>query len=171
MLFWLYIIVLIILLSFVYASLRAAPWVPMRSNDVKRAIDLAEIKEGEVFYDLGSGDGRMIFAAARVGARAIGFEISLLPYLIARSKEFFVKAKIKPQTKLRDFWSIDLSAADIVYIFLMPKIREKMKEKMGKELRPGTKIICYVWPIPGWQPDKIDDVPGRPKLYLYTKGS
>jgi SAM-dependent methyltransferase len=166
---WLGLIVFIFALSFLYASWRAAPWVPMRANDVARVIALAKLKEGEIFYDLGSGDGRTILAAAQTGARAEGFEISLLPYLIAKIREIFISDKNKPQTHFKDFWHVDLSRADVVYIFLMPAIREKMKQKMERELRPGARVICYVWPMLGWPEAAVDDLPGRPKLRLYVR--
>jgi SAM-dependent methyltransferase len=167
--FWLVLVVVIFSASFLYASWRAAPWVPIRANDVQRVIALARLKEGEVFYDLGSGDGRTLLAAAKAGAKAEGFEISLLPYLIAKVREKFANTKTRPQTHFKDFWHIDLSQADVVYIFLMPAVREKMKEKMERELRPGTRVICYVWPMLGWTETEIDNLPDRPKLRLYIR--
>jgi|WetSurMetagenome_2_1015567.scaffolds.fasta_scaffold18844_7 hypothetical protein len=166
---WFYIVVFIFGLTFVYASWRAAPWLPMYGRDVKRAVELAEIKAGDKFFDLGAGDGRTLFAAVELGARAEGFEISLLPYLIAKFKIFFSKEKNKPKINFRDFWKINLGEADVVFVFLMPRIMEKLKEKMEKELKSGARIICYTWPMPGWKPAKIDDIPGSPKIHLYIR--
>ncbi|HTX86788.1 MAG TPA: SAM-dependent methyltransferase [Candidatus Nanoarchaeia archaeon] len=166
---WVYIIVFIFALTFLYASWRAAPWLPMYANDVARVIDLAKIKEGEKFFDLGAGDGRTLFAAAGAGAISEGFEISLLPYLITKIKILCSPKKNKPKIFFRDFWKINLSEADVIFVFLMPRIMEKLKEKMEKELKPGARIICYTWPMPGWEPAAVDDIPGRLKIYLYKK--
>jgi hypothetical protein len=169
MLGWfLYFIVCVIIFSFVYASLKAAPWVPMRSEDLARVITLAKIEPGEKFFDLGAGDGRTLEAAEKNGAEAVGYEISLLPFLLSLVRKFFIGAKFKMSFK--DFWGADLQSADIVFFFLMPKIFPRLKEKLEKELRPGTKIISYVWPIKDWTPEVINEAKNPPKLYLYIKG-
>src|SRR3989338_9708995 len=79
------IIILVVLGSLAYASISAAPWVPLRRRDIKRLIHLANIKPGEIVYDLGCGDGRVLAAVVKqTQARAVGFEISLLPYIFAK---------------------------------------------------------------------------------------
>ena len=166
---WLYIIIFIFGLTFLYAAWRAAPWLPMRANDVERALSLAKIQLGEKFYDLGAGDGRTLLAAAAEGAIAEGFEISLFPYLLAKLKIIFSKNKNKPKIYFRDFWRINLGEADVIFVFLMPRIMQKLKEKMEKELKPGARIICYTFLMPGWQPAAVGDIPGRPKIYLYQR--
>jgi SAM-dependent methyltransferase len=167
MFWWLYFFVFIFVLTFSYACLLAAPWVPMYARDVKRGIGLAEIKAGERFYDLGAGDGRTLLAAAALGAQAEGFEISLLPYLIAKFKIIFSKVKNKPKIYFRDLWKINLGQADVIFVFLLPRIMQKMKEKMEKELKPGARIICYTWPMPGWTAAKVSEAEGGSKVYLY----
>jgi hypothetical protein len=166
---WLYIIVFIFALTFLYASWRAAPWLPMYSNDGARAVVLARFRAGDKFYDLGAGDGRTLVAAAEAGAYSEGFEISLFPYLLAKIKIFFSSVKNKPKIYFRDFWKINLGEADVIFVFLMPRIMEKLKVKMEKELKSGARIICYTWPMPGWEPAAVDDIPGRPKIYLYIR--
>ncbi|MBI5229789.1 MAG: hypothetical protein HY981_00585 [Candidatus Magasanikbacteria bacterium] len=161
-------ILLIFILTFVYASWRAAPWVPIHSKDVVRLIKLAHIQQGQRVYDLGCGDARVVCAAARAGARATGFEVSLLPYLLAQARIALQKNK-NARVCYRDFWSADLRDADLVYFFLMPKIYPKLKEKLERELKPGAKIIAYVWPFPDWTPTACDRMPGQPTLYLYTR--
>jgi hypothetical protein len=169
MLIWLYLVVFIFGLTFVYAAWRAAPWLPMRANDVKRAMALAEIKAGERFYDLGAGDGRMLFGAAALGATAEGFEISLLPYLIARFKIIFSREKNRPKIFFRDFWKTNLAGADVIFVFLLPRIMEKLKGKMEKELKPDARIICYTWPMPGWTAKTVSEAEEGAKIYLYVK--
>ena len=154
------------LTTFAYAGFRGAPWVPTRSSDVERLLKLADIKPGQKFYDLGCGDGRTIIAAARQGAVTEGFEISLLPYLIAKMSSVFCKDG-KVTVKYKDFWNYDLSDADIIYFFLMPKIYPKLRLKLERELRSGTKVVSYAWPIDGWQPVAVGRTENRLPLFLY----
>jgi hypothetical protein len=166
---WLYLIVLIFAITFVYAAWTAAPWLPMYGRDVERAILLAQIKEGEKFFDIGAGDGRTLFSAAAKGAIAEGFEISLLPYLMTKFKIFFSKDKNKPKIFFRNLWKINLGGADVVFVFLMPRIMEKLRVKMEKEMKLGARIICYTWPMPGWEPKEVSEAAGGAKAYLYVR--
>ena len=159
------IIFLIFVATFIHAGLSGATWVPTRQRDVQRFLNLADIKQNDVVYDIGCGNGRMVIAASTQGANAIGFEISLFPYLLAKINKLIRRSKVK--IKYRDLWHVNLADADLVYFFLMPERIKKLKNKFEQELKPGAKVISYVWPIDGWRPIKIDECEGRPKLYLY----
>lgn len=165
--FWIFFIFFIILVTYAYGSWRAAPWVPMWNKDVKRFLRLAQIKPGDKVYDLGSGDGRLVYAAALAGANAQGFEISLLPYLISKLRMLFYKGSGTYKISYQDFWKADLRDADAVYFFLMPKIMDKMKIKLERELKPGTKVISYVFSIPGWPITETNRLPGNNTIYCY----
>lgn len=156
--------VLFVAITSAWAS-KVAPWVPTRKADVKRFLQLASIKAGDKMYDLGCGDGRLTAAASKAGANAVGLEISLFPYFIAKVRGFFLKGKYA--IKFKDFWKMDLSDADIVYFFLMPKIYPKLKQKLEKDLKKGTKVIAYVWPIDGWTPLEISKHDKKSNIYLY----
>ena len=158
-------IALVVLVTFIYAGFRGAPWVPTKKGDVERFLRLAKLKPDAVLYDLGCGDGRIVRAAATAGARATGFEVSILPYLMARIRLIGSRARVR----LRDFWFVNLHDADVIYFFLMPAITEKMKTKLERELKTGAKIISYVWPIDGWTPVTVDSVPRSPNLYVYQR--
>lgn len=164
-LFFLNVVIVLILVTFIYAAFRAAPWVPMRAGDVQRFLDLAEIKPGQKVYDLGCGDARLVCASAKAGASAVGFEISVLPLVLAYIRILLTGAKCK--IIFRDFWNANLGDADVVYFFLTPPILEKMRMKFEKELKKGAKVVCYVWQIPGWQAVKVSEAKSRPKMYLY----
>src|SRR3989338_415724 len=161
---WILLILFLFLGTSAYAGLRAAPWFPTWSRDLDRFFKLADIKPGQKFYDLGCGDGKIVFAAAKTGAQAVGFEISLLPYLIAKTRSFFVK---NAEIEFRDFWNADISNADIVYLFLTPKVNPKAKLRLEKELKKGARVIAYTWPIEDWPIAKEDLRPGQPPMYLY----
>ncbi len=106
--------------------------------------------------------------AARLGADARGFEVSLLPYLLAKIRGLWLLKKAY-HVRCKNFWPVSLSDADIIYIFLSPRANERLAKKLANELKPGARIIAYVWPIPGWTPEKIDEVPHQPKLFLYRR--
>lgn len=163
------IILLIFVYSFAYASWRAAPWIPAHNSDMQRLCTLAEISPGQKVYELGCGDARFICAAAEQGANVIGFEISLLPYLLAQVRRMYQKNKKAIHIRFRNFWSTSLRDADIIYFWLTPRVHSKLRIKLENELRSGTKVICYVWPMEGWEPAHIDKQPGRPTIYLYNR--
>lgn len=158
------VITLLALGTFVYASLRAAPWVPIWSSDVQRFLRLAEVRAGQRVVDLGCGDGRVVAAAARAGARSVGYEVSLVPYLLALARTRFGR---HGQVRYRDLWMADLRDADVVYVFLMQKIYPKLQRKLERELKPGARVVTYVWGLPDWTPSRVDTAPNHPKLFLY----
>lgn len=165
---WLFLTFLFIcLFSLVFSVLSFAPWVPARSRDLKRIFALARLKPGQIFYDLGCGDGKTIFYAAKnFQAQAIGLEISLLLYLFCRLKNLFYGWAL---FKFKNLYNENLSKADVVYFFGMPgKVNLKFKKKLLSELKPGAKVISYAFGFPDWRPETVDkpsekDLP----IYLY----
>ncbi|MFH1193477.1 MAG: methionine biosynthesis protein MetW [bacterium] len=154
-------IISILLFSAGIGGWLAAPYVPTRGRDIPRFLELAEIKKGDIVYDLGCGDGKILVAAASQGADARGFEISILNYLFCKI--------FRPQIKVnfKNFFKADFREADIVYMFLSPKAHKKMGEILRGQMKKGSKIIAYAWPIEGWEPEKINHAANRPDLYLY----
>lgn len=128
-------------------------------------IDLAGVKAGERVYDLGCGDGRIVFESARRGAEAVGIEIFILPYFYAR-----IKSYLKPRTKILfgDMFNLNVSDANVVFIFLMSKSYQRIATKLEKELKPGSRVVSSCWPIKGWE-DKLQkiDKPSENILPLY----
>lgn len=163
------VLILIFLATFVYAAKRGAPWVPTRKNDVARFLKIADIQPGQYVYDLGCGDGRLICAAAQAGGRSIGLEISLFPFLLAHWRRLFQPNRKHVKIYYQDIWRADLSRADIIYFFLMPAVYNRLKTKLENELKPGAKVIAYVWPIKEWQPHQINILKNYPNLYLYQR--
>ncbi len=166
----LWIVVFVIIVSFAYGGISAAPWVPTWGADVDRFMQLADIASGQKVYDLGCGDGRLVIAAARRGAHAVGYEVSLIPYALAQVRRFVSGQSNRAHIVLKDFWRADLSDADVVYVFLMEKIYDKLQAKLEQELKPGAKVVVYVWPLPGWEPCVVDETDGQPKLFVYEIG-
>ncbi len=155
------------ILTGAYGALRGAPWLPTEKDAVQRFLDIAEIEKGDNFYDLGCGDGRMVFAAAKRGAKAKGLEVALFPFLIASFLKLFQKEKKNIKIIYRDIFSVNFSDADLVYFFLLPKVYPKLKEKLEKEMKKGSRVVTFVWPVEGWVPAKVDEKENKSTLYLY----
>ncbi len=156
-----YIFGLLSLIAFSFVIASAAPYVPTRKRDVERFLALAEIKSGEKFYDLGCGDGRIPDAVAKRGAKATGIEFSIFNYLFCK----IFRPRIT--VRFRNFYKADFKDADVVYMFLSQKAHNKMGKILARQMKKGSRIITYVWPIKELTAIKIDKVPGQPDLFLY----
>lgn len=165
---WLFIL---LIGSYALGGWLAAPWVPLWKKDVYRMLDLAKIREGEIVCDLGAGDGRLLIVAAQnYGAKGLGFEISILPYLIGCFKIYIKGLNRRINFKFSNFFSQDISQADVICLFLTPAGMEKLKPKLEKETKKGVRILSFAFGVKGWQPTLVDDsVPKRAKIYLYQR--
>lgn len=170
---WLFYLILIIIfipiLSWGLAGFSLAPWVPCWKKDLKRIFKLAGLKDGETFYDLGCGNGRVIFYAAKhYNIRAVGVELAIPFYLICQARQLFYKDK-DIKFKLKNLFKEDLSRADVVYFFGLPgSIKKKLKQKLERELKPGARVVSYSFSVPGWQPVVVDKPSDRElPVYLY----
>lgn len=156
-------VLLVVIGTFAWGALRGAPWVPTKHGDAKRAVALAQPKPGDHVVDLGCGSGEVLAAFAVQGCRVEGWELAVLPWLVSWWR---LRKHRDANIHFGDFWNVRIDA-DIVYIFLMPKTLERLAKKLRDELRPGTRVISYAFPIPGLTPATVDKVPERPTLYLY----
>ena len=152
-----------------------APYVPTPWHVVDRMLDLVEVTEEDVVYDLGSGDGRILVRAAKAhGARGVGLEINR--DLVVDARLAVGAANVENRVKIieQDIFEADLSPASVVTLFLMTSANRRLKPKLLEELRPGTRIACYKWEIPGWNPIKTATVEvsgaGQP-IYMYEVGA
>ncbi len=169
-------LIIIFILTFAFLSLAIAgisfaPWVPTSKKDIKRIIEIAQIKDGQVVYDLGCGIGTVIFAITKqLPVQAVGIERAWPLFLICSARKNFYSLKGAARFEFGNLFKKDLSGADVIYIFGMPgKVMQKLKPKMEKELKKGTKIISYVFPVEGWKESGVDKINGRPSIYLYIK--
>ena len=144
---------------------------------VQRMIDLAELKPGEVFFDLGAGDGRTVIMAAKTyGARSVGVEMR--EDLAKRAMAVIHDNGLSDRVTIvnGDMFKMDLSSADVVYLYLTTSANEKVKPKMEAELRKGTRIVSHDYEVVGWKPSKVENFVENPSLgypshtiYLYKK--
>lgn len=162
---------LTLLITAAIAGVRGAPWLPSRRQEIERILPLANLQPGEVFVDLGCGDGRVVFAAAeRYGADAYGCDISLLPYCVARIRWLFSPARSKIHLSLRDLYAMPINTADVVFCFLMPKTLERLKTKFVQELKPGAHVVTNCFRIRGWEPILAEQpIPTMPAIFVYAK--
>lgn len=154
-----------------WAGLRAAPWVPTRQHDVRRLLALAKLKPGETVFDLGAGDGRVLMIAAKgFDAKAIGFEISLIPYLVTRVRLLFFSKPKSARIRWADFFKVSFKDADVVFCFLTPPAMAKLKTKFVQEMRPGSRLVSFAFRIPDLAPSAEDrPAPRSTPAFLYLR--
>ncbi len=154
-----------------------APFVATPLPVVKHMLTLAEIKPGEMLYDLGCGDGRVVIMAAQeFGARAVGVEMreDLAKQATGKVSEMRLEDRVK--IVQGDMFKVDLSQADVITLYLTTSANDKVKPKLEAELKAGTRVISHDYEILGWRPAKIDNFCENPKLgypshtiYVYRK--
>lgn len=144
--------------------IRGAPFVPTRHSAVARMVDLARVRPGEKAADIGSGDGRIVIAAARAGAVAHGFEIN--PVLVWWSRYKIRQAGLEHTAFVHwgSFWRKNFGEFDVVTVFGINRIMEELEKKLQKELRPGARVISYVFVFPTWKYERKDSA-----IFVYTR--
>ncbi len=129
-------------------------FVPTPHDVVGKMLELAEVEKKSIVYDLGSGDGRIVIAAAEeYGCRAVGYEID--KELVALSREQAKKTGVAEMVTIEqgDIFKVDLSQADVIAVYLLPKQLELLIPQL-KKLKPGSRIVSHQFEIPGIEPDK-----------------
>jgi predicted RNA methylase len=145
-----------------------APFVPLEPFVIENIMNLAQIKKGDIFYDLGSGDGRVVIAAALRGAKAYGVEIDPFRVLYSRLCIFLFGLSGRAKIIHQDIFKVDLSNADIITTYLLQETNEKIFPKLDQELKEGTRIVSSAFTFPKLKPITINpDGPIYGPLYLY----
>jgi hypothetical protein len=147
-----------------------APFVPLTPDVVNTVMEIADIKNNDVFYDLGSGDGRLVIAAALRGARAYGVEID--KYRVWYSRVWITLLGLSKNATIiqTNIFDVDLSGADIVTAYLLQETNDKLEPKLDRELKKGTRVIGIAFNFPSWKPKKVDPRgPVYGPVYLYEK--
>lgn len=142
-----------------------APYVSTPLSVVRQMLVLSELRPGELIYDLGSGDGRVVIMAAQeFGARGIGVELreDLVKRAIERISELNINDKVKIVQS--DMFNVDLSQANVVTLYLTTSANEKVKPKLESELKQGARVVTHDYEILGWKPHKVDKFCENPRL-------
>jgi len=141
---------------------------PSTPEVVSAMLALAGVRKGDVVYDLGCGDGRIVIAAAeRFGARGVGIDID--PERIAEARENARKAGVAGRVRFRneDLFEADIKEATVVTLYLWPSVNLKLRPRLWSELKPGTRVVSHCHDMGDWKPEKTAEV-GEHKLYYWT---
>jgi SAM-dependent methyltransferase len=146
----------------------AAPYVPSPIEIVDAMLDLAGVQQHDVVYDLGCGDGRIVVAAARkYGASGVGVDVDTELLAEARGRAQAAGVGAKTRFVEADIFETDIRPATVVTLYLMPKALSKLKPKLLSDLKPGSRVVSFTFPIEGWPPAKVKEVDSR-RLYLWV---
>ena len=146
-------------------------FVPTPQPVVDAMLELAQVKAGDVVYDLGSGDGRIVITAAKkYGARGVGIEMD--PALVKKSRENAAAAGVSDRVRFvtQDLFTADLRPATVVTLYLLQSINERLRPKLVRELTPGARVVSHVFNMgPEWPPEQTITV-DRSRVFLWRIG-
>jgi len=152
------------------------PYVSTPHAVVEAMLKLATVGPADVVYDLGCGDGRFVITAAQeFGARGVGVDID--PARIAEANAAARAEGVADRVRFlrQDLFTVDLSPATVVTLFLLPELNDRLAPKMRRELRVGARIVSHRWSIRGWPPDEsigveVDEVRHEAFLWVIRRG-
>ncbi len=151
-----------------------APYIPTPQTLVETILEYGAVKPGDVVYDLGSGDGRVVITAARsFGARGVGIE--MMPELCRAAERRIRELGLQDRVKIiqASALHVDLSPATVVTMYLLTSSNERLKPNLEKYLRPGARVVSTDYPIRGWNPTRLKVVKTgstEHKIYVYEIG-
>jgi predicted RNA methylase len=144
-------------------------FVPTPQEVVDAMLKMANVTKNDIVYDLGSGDGRIpITAVQKHGVtKAIGIDID--PQRIKEATENAQKANVTKQVQFlnQDLFTTNISEATVVTLYLLDSLNEKLRPKLLKELKPGTRIVSHAFRMGDWMPEKTETINGR-TIYYWT---
>jgi len=144
------------------AQERFSPFVGSNLENVKRMVELAAPRAGETVIDLGSGDGRIVFAAVegRPGVRGLGVDINA--ELVQKSNAAAKAKGLADRVRFlhQNAFDADLSKVDVVFMWLFPELMRLLRPKILAQAKPGTRVITATWDLGSWPPDAVDDQGG-----------
>jgi hypothetical protein len=138
---------------------KIVPYVPTPQEVVDRMLEIAQVKKGDVVYDLGSGDGRIVVTAAKkYGVKAIGFEID--PQRIKESHENIKKAGVEKLVEIRqqDIRTVDLSGASVLTMYLLPEVNLMLRPNIWSQMKPGSRVVSHDFDMGDWKPVKTEEI-------------
>lgn len=144
-------------------------YIPTPQPVVEAMLELAQVTRTDVVYDLGSGDGRIVITAAKkYGATGIGIELD--PALVKKARANAAAAGVASRVRFvtQDLFTADLSRASVVTLYLLQSINERLRPKLVRQLKPGTRIVSHVFNMgPEWPPEKTITVE-RSRIFLWS---
>lgn len=141
-------------------------WLPSPMRIVRKMLDMADVRPVDIVYDLGCGDGRIIITAAQeFGARAVGVEADPIRTLLSKLRTRVAGLEGKVNILWGNFFHLNLGEATVVTIYQSQGTNNNLREKFKRELKPGTRIVSYMFTFDGWKPEKVDE---KSNVYLYV---
>lgn len=142
-------------------------FVPTRELVIEAMLNAANVGPNDVVYDLGCGDGRIVVAAAKRGARAVGIDID--PQRIKEANDNAAQNGVtgKVQFRQQDLFEADIREATVVTLYLLPTLNVKLRPRLMEQLRPGTRIVSHDFDMGDWAPEQTLAVDGK-TVYLWT---
>jgi len=147
------------------------PYVPTPYEVIKVMLEIAEVKPGELVFDLGCGDGRVLITAVKeFGANAVGIE--LRRDLVEKCLKNVLAEGLEDRILIieGDFFKVNISPADVVTLYLLTSVNEKLRPKLERELKRGARVVSHDFEVMGWKPIAVKDVNDgyrNHKVYLY----
>src|SRR4051794_2889520 len=144
------------------------PYVPSPNPVVDGMLKLAGVKATDTVYDLGCGDGRIVITAAKTfGAKGVGVDIN--PERVEEARANAKSAKVEDKVKFEenDLFKANIANATVVTLYLLPDVNVRLKPKLMKELKPGTRIVSHSFDMGDWKPEREEVIEGR-HIYLWT---
>lgn len=146
------------------------PFVPTHAGDIRFIVEKLGITSGAVFYDLGSGDGKVCFLVNDLtGAQCVGFELTWWTYVLAILKSKLKRQKSKLEFKHENFFNVSWAEADYIYGYLYPPLMGRVEEKFLADGKPGAIAIIRDFPFPKLKPVNIYNMPKEHEIYVYRK--
>ena len=141
-----------------HAQERFSIFVPTEQEDVPRMLRLAGLKDGDMVYDLGSGDGRIVFEAAKMNPNVRGRGIEIDEKLVKQSRLVAETSGLAGRVEFlhQNAFDADLAEADVIAMWLWPEVMRMLRPKILAEARPGTRIVTRIWDLGSWKPDARD---------------
>ena len=142
-------------------------FVPTRELVIDAMLKAAKVGPNDVVYDLGCGDGRIVVAAAKLGARAVGIDID--PQRIKEANENAARNGLTGKVEFRqgDLFEADIKDATVVTLYLLPSLNVKLRPRLMEQLRPGTRIVSHDFDMGDWKPEETISVDGK-TVYVWT---
>jgi SAM-dependent methyltransferase len=149
-------------------KLPEVPYVPTENTVVDAMLKLAGAKNTDIVYDLGCGDGRIVVRAAKNhGARGVGVDID--PARIQQARENAKRNNVEDLVRFEenDLFDADIREATVVMLYLLPNVNLRLRPKLLRDLKPGTRIVSHSFDMGDWKPEKEEQVDGA-TIYLWT---
>lgn len=151
---------ILLLLPGFYAAVTSGPFVPTSRKRHRAMLILADLKPSDIVYDLGCGDGRLVFRSAQFCKKAIGYELSIPLYIFGKIRQLFNPKNA--QIRYGNIWKQDYKDANVLFVYLLPKAMKQFYKEVWPTLKPGTRVISNAFRIHELQPINQEE-----KVYLY----